>query len=84
MISEPKHAPASRIGLAGLGMAMFAVGCCAGLPLLIALAGGVAVGTVGGGVAGALVLGGLAALVTLKVRRRRACTAPAVEPRRWV
>ena len=59
---------ATRERLAAVGVAVFAVVCCAGLPLLAALAGGAALGTllgVGAGVLGALVIG-----VALAARRR--------------
>jgi hypothetical protein len=62
---------ATRDGLAAAGVAAFAVVCCAGLPLLAALVGGVALGTllgVGAGVLAALVVGGALAA---RVRRRR-------------
>jgi hypothetical protein len=52
--------PTTRDGLAAVGVAVFAVVCCAGLPLMATLAGGVAVGTllgVGAGVLAALVAG---------------------------
>jgi biotin transporter BioY len=56
-----------RNGLAAVAVAVFAVLCCAGLPLLAALVGGVALGTllgVGAGVLAALVIG-----VALAARR---------------
>jgi hypothetical protein len=50
------------------------IGCCAGLPLIVALAGSVAVGTllgVGAGVIGVIVLVGV---IALRIRARgRAC-----------
>jgi len=76
MTQEPQRAPAPRTGLAGFGVAVLAMGCCAGLPLLTALAGSVAIGTLLGGVAGAVVLVGLAALVIVRARRRRHRSAP--------
>ncbi len=61
-------------GLAVLGIGALAIGCCAGLPLLVAFAGSVAVGTllgVGAGILGAVAL---VAVVVLRNRaRRRAC-----------
>ena len=66
-------------GLAALGLAALAIACCAGLPLLLALAAtvgiGVLAGIAGGIVAAALLLGG----IVLAVRRRTACETP---PRR--
>jgi hypothetical protein len=61
-------------GLAALGVAAVAIGCCAGLPLLLALAATAGVGTVLGiasGIVAAALLVGAAAIWT--VRRRRAC-----------
>jgi hypothetical protein len=58
-------------GLAALGIAAFAVVCCAALPLLVALAGSVAIGTVlgiGAGLAAAVLLVGV---ISAGVRRRR-------------
>ena len=68
---------ATRERLAAVGVAVFAVVCCAGLPLLATLAGGVAVGTllgVGAGVLAALVVGGALA-ARARRRRNRAVTA---------
>jgi biotin transporter BioY len=69
---------ATRERLAAVGVAVFAVVCCAGLPLLATLAGGVAVGTllgVGAGVLAALVAG---AALAARARRRKRGTASAV------
>jgi hypothetical protein len=82
MSPQPKRAPAPRTGLAGFGLAVLAMGCCAGLPLLTALVGSVAIGTVLGVGAGAVVLVALAILAIARSRRRRACAAAVVEPRR--
>jgi hypothetical protein len=71
---QPPNDPWS--GLAALGIAAFAVVCCTALPLLAALAGSVAIGTVlgvGAGLVAAVVLVGLA---LARVRRRRACEPP--------
>lgn len=60
-------------GMAGLGLAAFMIVCCAAIPLLAALVGSVALGTmlgVGAGAVGALVLGGVA---VAWARRRKAC-----------
>jgi biotin transporter BioY len=58
-------------GLAAVGVAAFAVVCCAGLPLLAALAGGVALGTLLGVGAGVLAPLVIAAALTAQARRRR-------------
>jgi hypothetical protein len=58
-------------GPAALGIAVVAIVCCAGLPLLLVLAASVGIGTVlgiaGGIVAAALLVG---AVVILTIRRR--------------
>lgn len=59
-------------GLAALGIAAFAVICCAALPLLVALAGGVAIGTVLGIGAGLVAAALLGSVVVARARRRRA------------
>jgi hypothetical protein len=65
-------------GLAALGAAALAIGCCVGLPLIVALAGGVAVGALLGVAAGILGAVALGALIALRIRsRRRACEPPA-------
>ena len=66
-------------GPAALGFAAVAIGCCAGLPLLLALAASMGIGTVlgiAGGIAAAVLLVG--AVVTRAVRRR-ACETPRQE-----
>ena len=63
-------------GLAGVGAVALVIGCCGGVPLLVALAGGVAVGTFVGIGAGAVVLVALVGFVTLRARRRAACASP--------
>ena len=78
--SEPGVDSATRYSLAALGVAVFAVVCCAGLPLVATLAGGVAVGTlfgVGAGVLAVLVVGGALAA---RARRRRNCADTAARP----
>lgn len=72
MAGRPAGKNAANGGLAGVGLAAVMVVCCAAIPLLAALAGSVALGTVlgvGAGAAAALVLGGL---VVARARRRRA------------
>jgi hypothetical protein len=58
----------------------FAVACCAGLPAIVALIGGITiaavVGVAGGALALAAVTGGAALLVHAR-RRRRSCSQPA-------
>ena len=76
---RPRDSAAS--GLAALGIGVVAIGCCAGLPLLLALAASVGIGTVlgiaGGIIAATLLVG---AAVTWTVRRRAACeTSPRLE-----
>lgn len=62
---------------AAIGVAVFAVVCCAGLPLLVAGAGSVALGRLlgaGAGIAAALTL---LAVVVVRIKHRRTCrTAP--------
>jgi hypothetical protein len=74
-VSEPhaKESAGAWTGLAGVGVLALAIGCCGALPLGVALAGSVAVGTIVGVGAGALVPLALLALIMLGVRRRRAC-----------
>jgi hypothetical protein len=57
---DDPHRRGARGGMAALAVAGIAVACCAALPLLIALAGGVAVAAVlgvGAGLAAAVLLG---------------------------
>jgi Flp pilus assembly protein TadB len=61
-------------GLAALGVAAFAIGCCVGLPVIVALAGSLAAGTLLGVGVGIVVAIVLVAIVVLRARaRRRAC-----------
>ena len=71
----------SKGGLAAVGLGALAVVCCAGGPLIVALIGGIALGTVFGVGAGVLAVSLLAALVIGRVRGRRAPGAPSVETR---
>jgi hypothetical protein len=69
---RPSRGSPAHGGLAGLGIAAFAVICCAALPLLAALAGSVGIGTVlgaGAGLGAAVLLVGL---VAAHGQRRRA------------
>ena len=77
MDEDGSRGSAARHGLAAVGLAVFAVTCCAALPLLAVLAGSVAIGAVLGIGAGAVALGGLVALIVVRVRARRRCrTSP--------
>jgi len=70
---------AAQGGVAALGFGVFAVVCCAAFPLLVALAGGLAIGTVlgvGAGVLAAIVLVGALAM---RWHRRRACETSSPE-----
>lgn len=57
--------------------ALVAVVCCAGLPLLGTVLGGLTLAAVVGVAAGIVVLAGVlaVALIVLRMRRRRGCTA---------
>jgi hypothetical protein len=60
-------------GFAAVGLAAFAVACCAGAPLVVGVLSGVALGTlVGVGVGVAALVAMLAAGIVV-IRRRRAC-----------
>lgn len=58
-----------RGGILGIGIAALAIVCCAAFPLLAALAGSVAVGTILG--AGAGILAGVALVAVVASRARR-------------
>lgn len=74
MNDKPKGSQgAPRTGLAALGIAAFAVLCCAGLPLVAGVLGGVALGSVLGVGAGVLVVIVVIVLVVVRARRQRAC-----------
>lgn len=62
-------------GLAGIGAVALVVGCCAALPLIVALAGSVALGAVLGAGAGIAVLATVVGLLVLRARRRAVCEA---------
>lgn len=75
---DDRPAPSGAKGaLVAVAVAVFAVVCCAGLPLLVAAAGSVALGSLlgaGAGIAAALTL---LAVVLVGIKHRRACrTAP--------
>jgi len=63
----------SRTGFAALGIGAFAVVCCAGIPLVAGVLGGVALGSVLGVGAGVLAVVVVIALVVARARRQRAC-----------
>jgi membrane protein implicated in regulation of membrane protease activity len=68
----------AKTGLAAVGIAAFAVACCAGAPLLVGLVGGIAVASllgVGAAIVGAAALAGVVLLVVRR-RRRPACAVP--------
>ena len=65
----------TKNGVAGIGVAAFAVVCCAALPLLAALIGGLTAGAVAGIGAGAVAGIGLFVLAR-SARRRRAGQSP--------
>ena len=62
-----------KMGLAALGIGAFAVVCCAGLPLVAGVLGGVALGSVLGVGAGALAVIVVIVLVVARAHRQRAC-----------
>lgn len=70
---DPQKESAARGGPAAVGIAAFAVVCCAAFPLLAALAGGVALGTILGVGAGLVAAAVLVGLIVVRARRRRAC-----------
>jgi len=72
----------SRTGLAALGIGAFAVVCCAGLPLVAGVLGGVALGSVLGVGAGALAVIVVIVLVVARARRQRACATARATTRR--
>lgn len=69
---DPQSDPTSRGALPALGIAVFAGACCAALPFIAALAGGIAAATLLGTGAGLAVAAVLASLVVARARRRRA------------
>jgi hypothetical protein len=71
-----------KMGLAALGIGAFAVVCCAGLPLVAGVLGGVALGSVLGVGAGALAAIVVIVLVVARARRQRACATARATTRR--
>jgi hypothetical protein len=73
MLMKPKRTPIGG-GLIALGVAALAVLCCAGLPLLVGVLGGLALGAVlgvGSGVVALVVL--VTAVLVTRHRRAAAC-----------
>jgi hypothetical protein len=64
----------AKAQLIAVGVAVVAIACCAGGPLLAALGSSVALNTVVGAGAGVMVMLALTALVVVRARRRRAGT----------
>lgn len=71
-------APSDKTGLAAVGVALLAVVCCAGGPLLLAVAGSLAVGALAGIAAAACLL--IAACVAVYLRHRPATMTPWTRP----
>ena len=73
----PKKSSSGSDGLVALGAAALVIGCCVGLPLIVAVVGSVAAGALLGvatGIVGAVALG---AVIALRIRaRRRSCEPP--------
>ena len=78
----PERKSDAATGTLGIGAAVIAIACCAGLPAIGALLGGLTVGVVLGFGLGALTLGALAwtavAIITRRRKHRRTVTS---EPR---
>lgn len=75
-MSERNPTSSAATGLAGLGVAAFAIACCAGPAAILGVVGGITLGAAIGGVAGLLVIAaGIVAF--LLIRRRHSCE-PAV------
>jgi hypothetical protein len=58
--------------IATVGVAAFAIVCCVGLPVLAALVGSVAIGTLLGGAAGIVAAAVIVGAVAIRLRSRRA------------
>ena len=70
MLTPERKSDAATATL-GIGAAVIAVACCAGLPAIAALLGGLTLGVVLGFGVGALVLGALAWTAAAIIARRR-------------
>lgn len=68
--SGPRGERIERTGWAALVAAVMTVVCCAALPMLVGVIGGLAIGAALGIGAGVLALAALAVLVLLRTRRR--------------
>ena len=69
---DPRDAGSpARAGLAGVAFVAVAVGCCAGLPLVVVVASTVAIGTILGVAAGLVAIAAVVVGGALWVRRRR-------------
>lgn len=76
-----RRASSDGVPLGGVGVAAVAVGCCAGLPALASVLGGISVALLLGLGASALVVGVAAgATIFLHGRHRRACRADTNRP----
>ena len=72
-----------RTSLGAAGIAVLAVVCCAGLPLLAAAGlSAVAFALIGGIAVGAIALAAGMVVLVAWTRRRRACATPRPSPRR--
>ncbi len=71
--SRDRATGSARAGLAAIGVAAFAVVCCAAVPLLVVIASGLALGTLLGAGAGAGILLTVTTLLIVR-NRRRGCT----------
>jgi hypothetical protein len=72
----------SRTLLGSAGVAVLAIGCCAGLPVLAGAFGGLALATVIGVGAGLVALITIpAGVLIMRERRRRSCTRTARAPK---
>ena len=79
-MSKPGPREATGTGFAAVGVAAFAIACCAGGPLVVGALSGVAVGAVLGIGAGIVALAAVGGLAVVRARRRRACD-PTGRPR---
>lgn len=70
---SPSGASGAAVGFAGLGIAAFAVACCAGPAVIVGAVGGITLGAVIGGLAGLAVIAASVLAFVLLRRRRRSC-----------
>ncbi len=73
----------TSVGLGAPALVVFAIVCCAGLPLLVGAGVSIAaIGIVGGLAAGLIAASAVITLLALRVRRRRgACQGPPDRPK---